>query len=66
MNVLNEVSADIEAIEKTFSIKLGPRSSIEKKHENFANNFIISYIDGDKVGTSTSLIEAAKIRRCLG
>jgi len=66
MNVLNEVSADIEAIEKTFSIKLGPRSSIEKKHENFANNFLISYIDGDKVGTSTSLIEAARIRRCLG
>jgi len=66
MNVLGEISADIEAIEKTFSIKLGPRSSLEKKHENFANNFLISYIDDDKVGASTSLIEAAKIRRCLG
>jgi putative aminopeptidase FrvX len=66
MNVLGEISAHIEAIEKTFSIKLGPRSSLEKKHENFANNFLISYIDDDKVGASTSLIEAAKIRRCLG
>ena len=66
MTALNEVLADIKAIEKTFSIKLGPRSSIEKKHENFANNFLISYIDGDKVGAFTSLIEAAKIRRCLG
>jgi phosphoenolpyruvate carboxylase len=61
-----EISADIEAIEKTFSIKLGPRSSLEKKHENFANNFLISYIDGDNVSASISLIEAAKIRRCLG
>ncbi len=66
MNVLNEVLTDIEAVEKTFSIKLGPRSSIERKHENFANNFLISYIEGDEVGASTSLIEAAKVRRCLG
>jgi len=66
MNALGEILADVEAIERTFSIKLGPRSSPEKKHENFANNFLISYMEGDKDGASTSLIEAAKIRRCLG
>jgi phosphoenolpyruvate carboxylase len=65
-NVLNEILTDIEVIEKTFNIKIGPRSSIEKKHENFVNNFLLSYIDGNNIGASISLIEAAKIRRCLG
>jgi hypothetical protein len=37
-----------------------------KKHENFANNFLLSYIEGDEAGASNSLVDAAKIRRCLG
>jgi hypothetical protein len=39
MNVLNEVSAEIEAMERTFSIKLEPRRSLEKKHENFCKQY---------------------------
>jgi len=66
MDALNAVSADVEAVERAFGIRLGPRSSAERRHENFVNNFLISYIDGDKAGASASLIEAAKIRRCLG
>ncbi|MCS7114738.1 MAG: phosphoenolpyruvate carboxylase [Nitrososphaerota archaeon] len=64
--VLNEVLGDLETIEKTFGIRLGPKSSAERKHENFANNFLISYIEGDKAGASASLLEAAKTRKCLG
>jgi phosphoenolpyruvate carboxylase len=66
MNGLNEVLSGIEAIEEAFGIKLGPRSFLERKHENFANNFLISYMEDDKVGASAFLLEAAKIRRCLG
>lgn len=64
--VLNEVLSGLETIEKALGIKLGPKSSAERKHENFANNFLISYIEGDKAGASAFLLEAAKTRKCLG
>lgn len=63
---INEVLSDLNTVEKTLGIKLGPRTSLEKKHENFVNNFLLSYIEGDDAGASASLVEAAKIRRCLG
>lgn len=63
---INEVLSNLKVIEDTLGIKLGPKSSIQRKHENFVNNFLISYIEGDEVGASTSLLEAAKIRKCLG
>lgn len=64
--VLSEVLTDLKTVEEILGVKLGPRSFIEKKHENFANNFLISYIEGDKTGASASLLEAAKTRRFLG
>ncbi|MCX8183421.1 MAG: phosphoenolpyruvate carboxylase, partial [Crenarchaeota archaeon] len=65
-SAINEILSDLNAIEKTFGIHLGPRTNLEKKHENFINNFLLSYIEGDEAGASTYLVEAAKIRRCLG
>jgi len=63
---IDEVLNDLDVIEKNFGIKLGPRIYSMKKHENFANNFLLSYIEGDEAGASNSLVDAAKIRRCLG
>ncbi|MCS7138670.1 MAG: phosphoenolpyruvate carboxylase [Crenarchaeota archaeon] len=63
---INEVLSDLDTIEKTFGINLGPKTYLTKKHENFVNNFLLSYIEGDKEGASSSLVEAAIIRRCLG
>ncbi|MEM2087384.1 MAG: phosphoenolpyruvate carboxylase [Thermoproteota archaeon] len=63
---IDEVLSDLNTAEKTLGIKLGPRTNLERKHENFINNFLLSYIEGDENAASTSLVEAAKIRRCLG
>ena len=64
--VLKEVLSDIKAIEETLGISFGPRKLSERKHENHVNNFLISFLEGDNVGASMSLLEAAKIRKCLG
>jgi len=64
--VLRDILGDLESIERTLGIKLGPANHLQMKHENFANNFLISYLEGDHVAASTSLLEAAKTRRCLG
>lgn len=65
-DVLKVVLSDLESIERNLGIKLGPRRYLQIKHENFANNFLISYIEGDNASALTSLLEAAKTRRCLG
>jgi len=64
--VLKEILSDIKAIEETLSISFEPRKLSERKHENHVNNFLISFLEGDNVGASMSLLEAAKIRKCLG
>ncbi|MBC7112767.1 MAG: phosphoenolpyruvate carboxylase [Candidatus Methanomethyliales bacterium] len=64
--VIKDILGDLESIERTLGIKLGPTNHLQMKHENFANNFLISYLEGDHVAASTSLLEAAKTRRCLG
>ncbi|MEM4658126.1 MAG: phosphoenolpyruvate carboxylase [Candidatus Methanosuratincola sp.] len=64
--VLKDILSDLEAVERNLGIKLGPATHVQMKHENFANNFLISFLEGDDVAASTSLLEAAKTRRCLG
>ncbi|MEM3366023.1 MAG: phosphoenolpyruvate carboxylase, partial [Candidatus Methanomethyliaceae archaeon] len=64
--VLKDILSDLEAVERNLGIKLGPATHVQMKHENFANNFLISFLEGDNVAASTSLLEAAKTRRCLG
>jgi hypothetical protein len=60
------VLRDLNVIERNFSINFGPRTYSMRKHENFVNNFLLSYMDGDNTGAYNSLVEAAKLRRCLG
>ena len=57
---------DIEAIEENVGIKVGPRSLTERKHEDLTNIFLISYMEHEDSEARTALVEAAKLRRCLG
>ena len=57
---------DLKTIEEKFSLKLGPKSGAQRKHENFTNNFLISMIEHENEEAKKALIEAAKLRRCLG
>ena len=66
-NALTKILEDLKTVEEKLVIKLGPRNPTQKRHENFTNNFLISYIERDNdVEAKGDLIEAAKLRRCLG
>ncbi|MEM1566516.1 MAG: phosphoenolpyruvate carboxylase [Candidatus Bathyarchaeia archaeon] len=61
-----ELIEDLEAIEQSFSINLGPRNLTQQKYENIINDFLISFIEQNKQDAQKCLVEAARIRRCLG
>jgi len=56
---------DIEAVEN-FGVKLGQSGSAQRKYENFTNSFLLSYMEGEDAEARGFLLEAAKLRRCLG
>jgi phosphoenolpyruvate carboxylase len=57
---------DLKTVEEKFAIKLGPKDSAQRKHENFTNNFLISMIEHEDEEAKRALVEAAKMRKCLG
>jgi phosphoenolpyruvate carboxylase len=63
---LTKIMDDLEAVEEKLGIKLGPRTPTQRKHENFTNNFLISCIEREDDQARTALLEAAKLRKCLG
>jgi phosphoenolpyruvate carboxylase len=63
---LTRILADLKTIEEKLDVKLGPRTSTQRKHENFTNNFLISYLEREDEEAKKALVEAAKMRKCLG
>jgi phosphoenolpyruvate carboxylase len=63
---LTRILADLKTVEEKLDIKLGPRTSTQRKHENFTNNFLISYLEREDEEAKKALVEAAKLRKCLG
>ena len=61
-----KIMNDLKATEEKLGIKLGPRNPTQRRHENFTNNFLISYIEREDDEARKALLEAAKLRRCLG
>jgi phosphoenolpyruvate carboxylase len=63
---LTKILGDLQTAEETLGIKLGPRTSTQKRHENFANNFLLAFMESENLEARKALVEAAKLRRCLG
>ncbi len=63
---LTRILSDLKTVEEKLDIKLGPRTLEQRKHENFTNNFLISYLEHQDDEARKALVEAAKIRKCLG
>lgn len=61
-----ELTADLAAAEKALSLHLGPTGSSSRLHENYVNNFIISFTDEDDEDARIAITEAAKTRKCIG
>ena len=65
-NALSNILGDLKTAEEKLAVKLGPRGVSQRKHENFTNNFLISYLEGEDAEAQKALVEAAKLRKCLG
>jgi phosphoenolpyruvate carboxylase len=63
---LAKILDDFKAVEAKVGIKLGPRTPPQRKHENFTSNFLISYMEQEDDEAKKSLVDSAKLRRCLG
>jgi phosphoenolpyruvate carboxylase len=57
---------DLKTVEEKLGVKLGPKSVSERKHENFTNNFLLSYLQKEDIEAKKALLESAKLRKCLG
>ena len=65
-SALAAVLENLQAVEQSLGIKLGPRMVSERKHENFSNNFLLSYLQKEDEEAKKALLESAKLRQCLG
>lgn len=63
---LAKILEDYKAVEEMLGVKLGPRTTTQRKHENFTSNFLISYVDQEDDEARKALIESAQLRHCLG
>jgi phosphoenolpyruvate carboxylase len=63
---LKKIESDLRAAEERLNIKLGPQTPTQKRYENFANNFLVAFIEQEEDEAKKALIETAKVRRCLG
>lgn len=63
---LADVMKDLEAVERNFSINLGPKSLTQCRYENMVNDFLIAFLEQNSQDAQKCLIETARIRRCLG
>ncbi len=63
---LGRLMADLSMVEERFSVKLGPRNNESKKHDNFTNNFLISYAEGEDAEARDAFNQAARLRHSLG
>jgi phosphoenolpyruvate carboxylase len=60
-----EIMKDLEFLEQTLGINLGPKNLDHRKHENIANNILISLAREPSEATRY-IVEAARVRHSLG
>ncbi|MCW3996471.1 MAG: phosphoenolpyruvate carboxylase [Candidatus Bathyarchaeota archaeon] len=63
---LSNLQEDLRAVESCLNIKLGAKGISQRRHENFTNNFLLSFIQNEDAEAKKALIESAKLRKCLG
>lgn len=66
VNALLEIKDDLKTVEETFALRLGSKGIMQRKHENFTNNFLLSYMQNEDNEARVALVESAKLRKCLG
>ena len=57
---------DLKTVEEKLGVKLGPKGVSRRMHENFTNNFLLSFLQKEDAEAKKALLGAAKLRKCLG
>jgi phosphoenolpyruvate carboxylase len=57
---------DLATAEENLGVKLGPKNLSQRKYENMINDFLISFLEDNRLDAKKYVVEAAVIRRCLG
>ena len=65
-DALGKLISDISTVESQLSVKPGPSTNSSKKHENFTNNFLISFVEGEEEDAHDAFNQAAQLRQSLG
>ncbi|MEM1589153.1 MAG: phosphoenolpyruvate carboxylase, partial [Candidatus Bathyarchaeia archaeon] len=65
-SAISELMKDLEVVGENFSINLEPKTLTQRRHENIVNDFLIAFIEQNSQDIQKCLVEAARIRRCLG
>lgn len=65
-NAISEILTDLSAVEEQLGLKAGPRTLTQRRHENAVNDFLAALLEHDHEEAKKRLIDAARIRRCLG
>jgi phosphoenolpyruvate carboxylase len=65
-DALTTVLEDLNTTEEKLNLQLGPKGLAQRKHENFTNNFLLSYLQKQDTEAKTAFTESGKIRKCLG
>jgi phosphoenolpyruvate carboxylase len=63
---LSEILLDLKTVESKLNITLGPKGIEQRRHENYTNNFLLSFLQKDDSEAKKALVESAKLRKCLG
>ncbi len=65
-NALSNLLNDVKTVEDKLKVNVGPRGFAQRRYENFTNNFLVSFLQGEDAEARKALTESAKLRKCLG
>jgi phosphoenolpyruvate carboxylase len=63
---LQELKSNLSTVEEKLNVKLSAKGFPQRKHADYTNLFLLSYLQKDDAEAKEALFESAKLRRCLG
>ncbi|MEM4648973.1 MAG: hypothetical protein QXK09_03245, partial [Nitrososphaerota archaeon] len=61
-----DIITDLSAVEEQLGLRAGPRTLTQRRYENAVNDFLAAILEGEQEEAGRRLIDAARLRRCLG
>lgn len=65
-SAIGEIIMDLSVVEEKLGIKAGPRTLTQRRYENAVNDFLAALLEQEHEEARRRLIDAARIRCCLG